>query len=140
MRAKLSIAVLAFVALMSFPALAAAGKFSADGFLSPDGKTWCQATAGEVGCVTFDEGGAEGPSHGAVLRKTGKLVLCPDSSDGPRWKCFQNFDERAPVLGYGKRAKVGGFRCSSARQGITCVVAATGKGFRIDDEKAVAVH
>jgi hypothetical protein len=140
MRAKLSIALLGLVALMAFPAVAAAGKLPADGFLSPDGKTWCQGTATEIGCVTFDEGGAEGPSHGAVLRKGGKLVLCPDSSDGLRWKCFQNFDSKAPVLGYGKRATIGGFRCSSARQGITCVVAASGKGFRVDDEKAVAVH
>ncbi len=140
MRTKLTVALLGLVALMSFPAVAAAGKLSADGFLSPDGKTWCQATATEVGCVSFDEGGAEGPSHGAVLDQSGKVVLCPDSSDGRRWKCFQNFDDQAPTLAYGHKVKVGGFRCSSARGGITCVLAATGNGFRIDDQKAVVVH
>jgi hypothetical protein len=140
MKAKLTIALLALVALMSFPAVAAAGKMSEDGFLSPDGETWCQATTSEVGCVSFAEGNAEGPSHGAVLRGSGKVVLCPVSSDGPRWKCFQNFDAEAPVLAYGHHVKVGGFRCSSARNGITCVIAATGKGFRIDDKKSVAVH
>jgi hypothetical protein len=140
MRTKLSIAMIGLAALVSFPAVAAAGKFPADGFLSPDGKTWCQGTATEVGCVSFRTGSPEGPGHGAVLRKGGQVVLCPESSAGPRWKCFQNFDETAPVLGYGHRAKIGGFRCSSARQGITCVLSATGKGFRIDDETAVAVR
>jgi hypothetical protein len=139
MRTKLSIALIGLAALMSFPAVAAAGKFPADGFLSPDGKTWCQGTATEVGCVSFRAGASQGPGHGAVLRKGGKVVLCPESSAGPSWKCFQNFDETAPKLGYGKQATIGAFRCSSARQGITCVLRATGKGFRIDAEKAVAV-
>jgi hypothetical protein len=140
MRAKLSVALLGLVALMSFPMLAAAGKPSADGFLSPNGKTWCQVTATAVGCVSFTEGDVEGPSHGAVLRQGGKVVLCPDSSDGPRWRCFQNFDDEAPALGYGHRAKVGGFACSSARSGITCVLTATGKGFRIDGRKSILIR
>jgi hypothetical protein len=140
MRKRLSIALIGLAALMSFPAVAAAGKFPADGFLSPDGKTWCQGTATEVGCVSFRTGSPEGPADGAVLRKSGRVVLCPESSDGPRWKCFQNFDETAPVLGYGHRAKIGGFRCASARGGITCVLGSNGKGFRISGDSVVRVR
>ncbi len=35
------------------------------------------------------------------------------------------------VLRYGRTLTVGGFACTSRRNGMTCVVRATGKGFRI---------
>jgi hypothetical protein len=111
----------------------------ADGFLSPDRKTWCSGTAKEVGCVSFRGPVDQGAGHGAVLSRGGKLTLCPESSAGPAWACFQNFDESAPVLHYGKRAEVGPFVCASKRQGITCTVRAGGRGFRIDRDEVVAV-
>ncbi len=144
-RKRLSIVLLGIAALMALPAVAlAAGggpaHFPADGFLSPDGKTWCQGTTGEVGCVSFRAGASHGPAHGAVLRRGGHLVLCPEASAGPGWACFQNFDATAPVLAYGQRVEIGGFRCASTRKGITCVLRASGGGFRIDDEAAVAIR
>jgi hypothetical protein len=113
----------------------ASAAIGADGFLSPDRKTWCSGTAKEVGCVSLP-----GPtSHGAIVKRGGKVILCPVGSAGVGWKCFQNFDAKAPVLHYGRRADVGGFTCASARQGITCTVRASGRGFRIDSEGVAQV-
>ncbi|HEY5333844.1 MAG TPA: hypothetical protein VIJ21_09880 [Solirubrobacterales bacterium] len=97
MRTKLSITLIGLVALMSFPAAAAAGESPGDGFLSPDGTTWCQGTATEVGCVAFPEGDEEGPGRGAVLRSGGKLVLSRPASAGRGWRCFQRHHLHAPL-------------------------------------------
>ena len=86
------------------------------GFLSPDHQIWCSGNAQEIGCVSVP--GKK--THGAIVKRGGKIVLCPASSAGPAWACFQNFDESAPVLPYGKSVEVGGFRCKSTRAGITC--------------------
>jgi hypothetical protein len=57
-------------------------------------------------------------------------------------ECLQNWNDKAPVLGYGQQDEVGGFRCSSAVSGITCVKVAgagKGKGFKINESDAVEV-
>jgi hypothetical protein len=118
----------------------ASNAIEADGFLSPDRKTWCSGTAKEVGCVAFHGSVDQGAGHGAVLKRGGALTLCPESSAGPGWACFQNFDESAPVLHYGQRIEVGPFLCASRRQGITCTVRASGRGFRIDRDEVVAIR
>jgi hypothetical protein len=145
MRTRLSIALALAVALMSFAAATAgatgsASRFTADGFLSPDGTTWCEGAGSEVGCVSFSEGDEEGPGHGAVLKSGGKLTLCQPASAGTGWRCFQNFDDSAPVLGYGRSVKSGAFRCTSSRQGITCVLRSSGKGFRITGDSVARLH
>jgi hypothetical protein len=117
----------------------ASAAFPADGFLSPDGKTWCSGNAQEVGCVSFRAGASQGPGHGAVLKRGGQLILCREQSDNSGWNCFQNFDETAPVLHYGRRAEIGAFRCTSARRGITCTIRAGGRGFRINGDEVVAL-
>ncbi len=116
------------------------GTIGADGFLSPDHKTWCSGNVKEVGCVSFRGPVGDGAAHGAVLKRGGKVVLCPESSAGVGWACFQNFDETAPVLSYGQSAGVAGFRCTSTRQGITCIARGSGRGFRIDRTEATAIH
>jgi hypothetical protein len=108
----------------------------ADGFLSPDRTTWCSGNAKEVGCVSLPGSTA----HGAIVRRGGKVTLCPEGSAGTGWDCFQNFDEKAPVLHYGRRAEVGAFLCTSTRQGIACTVRASGRGFRIDRRDVVALR
>jgi hypothetical protein len=146
MRKRSTAVVLAIAAMAWSPAAGAAAPspaltarassaVGADGFLSPDRKTWCSGTAKEVGCVSLP-----GPtSHGAIVKRGGKVILCRVGSAGAGWKCFQNFDSKAPVLRYGRRAEVGGFTCASARQGITCTVRASGRGFRIDNEGVARV-
>jgi hypothetical protein len=114
--------------------------FPADGFLSPDKKIWCQQSDGEVGCVALRR--SRTPGYGAVAKRSGRVTLCAEKAGKnayAEWDCFQNFDESAPVLPYGKRAEAGGFRCASARKGITCTVVATGKGFLIDKNEALRV-
>lgn len=120
-------------------ASASAGAFPADGFLSPDKKIWCQEGDGEVGCVALRHGST--PGHGAVAKRSGRVTLCTEKrgKNAAEWACFQNFDKTAPVLHYGKRAEAGGFRCASARQGITCAVIASGKGFAIDKSEVLRV-
>jgi hypothetical protein len=113
----------------------ASATIGADGFLSPDHSTWCSGDAKEVGCVSLP--GKK--SHGAVLTRGGKVTLCPVGSAGPAWKCFQNFDESAPVLHYGQRVETGPFACASTQRGIVCKVRASGRGFRIDRREVVAL-
>jgi hypothetical protein len=109
---------------------------AATDFLSPDGAIWCSATATEVGCVSRPGTNADG----AVVNRRGKVTLCHVGSAGPAWKCFQNFDETAPVLHYGRRVEVGAFTCTSKRAGITCTVRPGGRGFRIDRQGVVAIR
>jgi hypothetical protein len=116
-----------------------AAAFPADGFLSPDKKIWCQEGDGEVGCVALRYGST--PGHGAVAKRGGGVTLCTEKQgkNAAEWACFQNFDKTAPVLHYGKRAEAGGFRCTSARQGVICTVIATGKGFAIDKSEVLRI-
>jgi hypothetical protein len=153
MRRSSAVVLLVITAMACAPAPALAGgnaagrivsarssvAVGADGFLSPDRKIWCSGNAKEIGCVSLP-GTADQANHGAILRSDGRVVLCPEGSAGPGWKCFQNFDEKAPVLRYGRSAEIGGFTYASTRQGITCTVRASGRGFRINGDEVVAVR
>lgn len=115
------------------------------GFVSPDRRVWCAAAFSpelgafsEVGCVTA---GLE-EHRGAIVQRSSQVTLCAEEPPVPPahigvWDCFQNFDPKAPVLPYGERADVGGFRCTSATSGVTCTVVATGQGFLINGSEAV---
>jgi hypothetical protein len=138
MRRFSAVALLIVATTVGAPAGALAGAHASAtvGFLSPDRAIWCSATATEVGCVSLPGATA----HGAVVNHRGKVTLCPVGTAGPGWKCFQNFDETAPVLHYGKQVEVGAFTCTSKRAGITCTVRAGGPGFRIDRREVVAIR
>lgn len=118
-------------------------------FLSPDRQVWCSfATyAGEVSCGTKPEP----PTHSATLHANGSVDLCsvgeveyPPGSHVPLG-CYQNWplpSDHLPVLGYGRESSLGGFRCSSAPDGVTCIRAGgagRGKGFRVNEDEAVQV-
>jgi hypothetical protein len=118
----------------------ASGAFPANGFLSPDRKVWCSGGGGEVGCVVLPAAGSSTSGHGAIVKRGGRVILCPEGVGEAGWDCFQNFDEKAHVLHYGRRAEAGGIRCTSARKGITCTVAATGRGFLINSGEAILVR
>jgi hypothetical protein len=56
--------------------------------------------------------------------------------------CYQNWVKTLPILQYGQETEFGGFRCTSAPTGITCVTVAgagAGKGFRVSSTEAVEV-
>jgi hypothetical protein len=114
-------------------------------FLSPDHQVWCGIDSAEAFCVT---GNPEPPNmnpaqRGATLESSGKVTTCfvpvPSLSSG----CTQNWDPHAPVLRYGKETEVDGFRCTSAHNGITCILIGTnkgyGKGFRVSSTEAIPV-
>lgn len=46
--------------------------------------------------------------------------------------CLGNAGENTPALAYGKQLEVGPFRCRSAATGVTCIVVASGRGFRMN--------
>ena len=88
-------------------------------FVSPSGNIYCaQGDEGNVFCLTRT------PRHTATLSYKGKLTICHGGS------CFHNeqIGRGAPVLGYGQVNEQGGFRCTSKRTGMTCVVILANKG------------
>ena len=95
-------------------------------FLSPDRKVWCRiikdATENDAWC------GIKPTAALATVTPSGGVTVC-------NAYCLQNWDDKAPVLGYGHRSELNGFRCASAQNGITCTVIAgvgQGKGFLIN--------
>ena len=115
-------------------------------FLSPDHKLWCSIPGTEAFCVTGggqSTGANPNPAQrGATLTSGGSVTTCyvpvPSISAG----CTQNWDSSAPVLRYGRSTEVSGFSCTSARNGITCVLTSgkrKGRGFRVNQHQAVRV-
>ena len=65
--------------------------------------------------------------HQARLEADGRIETCIGQSclgfaGDPVWR----------TLAYGRHVDIGGFRCSSAETGITCIVVSSGKGFLIN--------
>jgi hypothetical protein len=109
-----------------------------DDFLSPDRKVWCDMSSSPIFCATG--GGSLAGSDGspaqrlATLSSTGRLTTCFVAVPSVSADCLQNWDSGAPVLRDGQESESGGFRCSSAANGITCIVLAghgANKGFVI---------
>jgi hypothetical protein len=109
-----------------------------DDFLSPDRKVWCDMSSSPIFCATG--GGSLAGSDGspaqrlASLSSTGKVTTCFVAVPSVSTDCLQNWDSGAPVLRDGRETDSGGFRCSSAINGITCIVLAghgANKGFVI---------
>jgi hypothetical protein len=92
------------------------------GFLSPDRKIWCALGPGEAFCGSWT------PDETAELFQSGRLTTCTTAP------CLQNFDENARVLESGRQTVIFGYRCTAEPQAITCVLAGSGKGFRIAPE------
>lgn len=110
------------------------------GFLSPDKKVWCGIGTSTVSCGTYPAP----PTRSGEVNAAGKVTLCtvlqleyPNGAHVPAG-CYQNWDTSLPILQYGQETEFGGFRCTSATNGITCVTIA-GKGFRVSGTEAVEV-
>jgi hypothetical protein len=116
-------------------------------FLSPDKKVWCGIGTSGASCGTYPEP----PTRSGEVKPDGHVTLCtvlnleyPDGAHTPAG-CYQNWPtptEKIPALGLGKETEVGGFRCTSAANGITCVTVAgagPGRGFRINKDEVVEV-
>ncbi|MCB0881367.1 MAG: hypothetical protein KDC33_04005 [Thermoleophilia bacterium] len=62
-----------------------------------------------------------------TLSKDGRLRVCRRSM-----RCIGDGPPETRVLPYGRSRTVGRFRCTSRRDGMRCVIRASGKGFHID--------
>ena len=93
-------------------------------FHSPSGNIQCEVASGDSrGTYAYCQ--TTTPTRTARLTANGHTKVCSrrcSIGDGP---------ENATTLGYGKSLNVGKFRCTSQSAGMRCVVAATGRGFRI---------
>jgi hypothetical protein len=118
-----------------------------ESFLSPDRKVWCSISTGPSPSANCGTEPAP-PTHSAQVDRSGRVTLCsvlkleyPAGSHAPNG-CYQNWDPQLPVLAVGQEDELGGFRCASAANGITCTViagAGAGKGFRVSAAEAVEV-
>jgi hypothetical protein len=118
-------------------------------FLSPDRKVWCGIGEGRRPfCVAAQTSQGLGyPSASAEIEADGKVEICSIAREseapllhGVRQGCVQNWHATAPILAYGQSSELEGVRCTSATNGITCVVtsgASRGKGFRVSSSEAV---
>jgi hypothetical protein len=119
-------------------------------FLSADHEVFCgfDSIIHQVSCGTRPEP----PTYSGTLHASGKVEICSvpkleytPGSVGPPLGCYQQWEpdfEHFPTLGLGESTSFGGFRCTSAEDGITCVKASgagKGQGFRVDKDESVEV-
>ncbi|MGA9856279.1 MAG: hypothetical protein WBQ18_00380 [Solirubrobacteraceae bacterium] len=115
------------------------------GFLSPDHRVWCGLSNTQSFCVTGGQpvgSNTNPPQRGATLSPSGKVTTCNVPVPTFSAQCTQNWDPQAPVLRYGAQTEADGVLCTSARNGITCVLAAgahKGRGFRVSPSADVPV-
>jgi hypothetical protein len=104
-------------------------------FLSPDGKVWCGA-----GPTTFCGTGGDpsaapnGPQTLGSLAANGKVTICRVPHSSVSSVCLQNWDDMAPVLQIGQSTQRNNILCTSAANGISCVIATgpgKGRGFEV---------
>jgi hypothetical protein len=110
-------------------------------FMSPDKRVWCDISrSGSVINAFCDTGNYGGNGfHSGNVVPDGKVTICNHPHAG---RYCGALGGRFPVLRFGQRDELLGFRCTSATNGITCTVLAgtgRGKGFRINQDQAVKV-
>jgi hypothetical protein len=112
-------------------------------FLSPDHKVWCALSeVVNTFCVSGGLDPKSEPQGSATFDHNGKVTTCTAAHASLTEGCSQNWNPKAPVLGYGKKSEVGGVRCTSAEDGITCVRVTgpdKGNGFRINATEVVSL-
>jgi hypothetical protein len=102
-------------------------------FASPSGNISCTMSADGVTCtiahITFAppvvEGCTGSTGHLVVLNTDGVTVPCVEGAD----PAVASAD--VTVLDYGRAEQVGPYTCTSATNGVTCVVEESGVGFRV---------
>lgn len=107
---------------------------TAQSFASPTGNISCTMSPDGVTCsiahITFAPPAVEG-----CTGTTGHVVVL-NTSDGVTTPCVDGpgpavASADVPVLDYGLNQTVGPYTCSSATNGMSCVVDETGEGFRV---------
>jgi hypothetical protein len=107
---------------------------AAQSFASPTGNISCTMSPDGVTCSIankqFDVPAAEG-----CTGTTGHVIVL-NTSDGMTTPCVEGpapavASADVPVLEYGSSKTVGPYTCTSASNGMSCVVDETGEGFRV---------
>jgi hypothetical protein len=126
---KPRLATAVFVALAS-PILAVAAPAAAavSFFHSPSRNIECEVGWKRAGVGTYAYCQTASPSRSVKLRRNGAYKVCRGEG------CIGDGPEDAFTLAYGRSVRVGGFRCTSRPNGISCLVIASGRGFRIARE------
>ena len=117
-RCALLTAVMAGLVVPVAPAQGA--RVSAD-FFSPSGNIQCEMLHPVVICSTLK------PFRRVDMDIHGGLHRCR-----VKIRCQGDLGQGAFELKYGHSVRVGRFKCTSRTTGVTCTVAKTGKGFRIN--------
>lgn len=111
-----------------------ATSIEAQSFASPTGNISCTMSVDGVTCsiarITFAPPAVEG-----CTGSTGHVIVL-NTSDGVTTPCVEGPDPAVAsadtlVLEYGRTQTVGPYTCTSASNGMSCVVDETGAGFRV---------
>lgn len=115
---------------------------AARSFASPTGNISCTMSPDGVTCsianITY-----EPPAVPDCTGSTGHVIVL-NTTDGVTTPCVDGPDPVAasadtPVLEYGRGQSVGPYTCTSASNGMTCVVEDTGVGFRVATAELVTL-
>lgn len=117
--------VIALVIASPVVAAAAPAAAAVASFHSPSGNIQCEVGWKRAGVGTYAYCQTSTPARSVKLRRSGSYLICRGSG------CIGDGPEDAFTLAYGRSLRVGGFRCTSRTTGISCVVIASGEGFRI---------
>jgi hypothetical protein len=94
-------------------------------FLTPSGNLGCEVADRDVrGSYVFCQSNRRPQT--VRMAPNARLSICRGQ------RCLGDPPENTPTLGYGRRVRVGRFRCTSAASGVRCVVVSSGRGFVID--------
>jgi hypothetical protein len=111
-------------------------------FVSPDRVVWCSAEESGAGAGAFCDVGNfwNNGFHSGEVHPGGVVRVCNHTpAEG---YCGALGGGNVPILQYGQSTELGGVRCVSATNGITCTITKgtdAGKGARVNKTEAVAV-
>ncbi len=92
-------------------------------------------------CVSLDRSRKYPPQYYGEIARNGKVRICTVAHLSLYEACYQNFPP-GPALPYGQHIEYAGVRCTSSRNGITCIKLTKprkGHGFRVSKDKAARV-
>ena len=89
--------------------------------------------------VAFCESFRAGRESKASVNGRGKVSICASKNTRADRCNLGNAGENSPTFGAGRKVSIGAFRCAVERQGVRCVVIASGKGFLFNPSRAIRV-
>ncbi|GAA4285328.1 hypothetical protein GCM10022261_28590 [Brevibacterium daeguense] len=113
------------------PEASAAASGDVRSFASPSGNISCTIEPERARCVisSFDYEPPEEPEDCAIDNWGGVIVA---NSDGAGFSCLEAPEApKAQMLDYGESIEAHGIKCTSQREGMTCVATDSGTGFTV---------